>query len=329
MCNLLCPSAASKILIKLDPAPAHQLIFKNLQNDASLLKENINVVLGRTLNKNKNPVVDKAIRELHRELLIINPTGGPVSQSQLSEAIASLNCRYRNSGMSAHELWTQRDHVTGDQLPINDRDLILNQHYSRIKNHPHSEKSKAPGKSFRPVPDISIGSLVYVYQDRDKEHVRPRYLVTSLNDEWITLRRFTKTLFGVKEYKARINEVYKVPSFDSVNLPEAPEDSSEDDDDDFSVPATRRERKQDHNVKAHPEEDPPEDSDLSESAESDNNLEDSSSEMEDQNSPRLKRKTSKYSLDPPYTPPAQVSPSSMKRTPRTVKKPDRYGSWVT
>ena len=329
MCNLLRPSPASKILIRLDPAPAHQSIFINLQNDASLLKENINVVLGRTLNKNKNPVVDKAIRELHRELLIINPTGGPVSQSQLSEAIASLNCRYRNAGMSAHELWTQRDHVTGDQLPINDRDLILNQHYSRIKNHPHSEKSKAPGKSFRPVPDISIGSLVYVYQDRDKEHVRPRYLVTSLNDEWITLRRFTKTLFGVKEYKARINEVYKVPSFDSVNLPEAPEDSSEDDDDDFSVPATRRERKQDHNVKAHPEEDPPEDSDLSESAESDNNLEDSSSEMEDQNSPRLKRKTSKYSLDPPYTPPAQVSPSSMKRTPRTVKKPDRYGSWVT
>ena len=231
MCNLLRPSSAHEITIRLDPAPAHQSMFKDLAGNSILAQNNIVIEIGRTLNVNKNPVIDKACKELTRELLIINPTGGPSSTTQLSQATANLNSRYRNTGLSAHEIWTQRDQITGEQLPIQDREIIISQHKSRLKNHPHSEKAKAAGKPWSPEARVKIGSLVYVTKDREKVQPRPRYLVTSIDNNWVKMRRFSKNLFGTKEYDAKLTEIYSVPSFDSLNLSE--ENDNEDSDNDY------------------------------------------------------------------------------------------------
>ena len=219
LCNLLRPSTTSQITIRLDPASAHQSLFKSLSSNNNLKLNNINLEIGRILNKNKNPVIDKAIREIHREILILQPLGGKISQNLLSQAIANLNCRYRHTGLSSQELWTQRDQITNQQLPISDRDIILNQHNKRSNNHQYSEKSKAHGKPPHPTPNIKIGSLVFIYNDRNKTSARDRYMVTHISGNDVKLRKFTNKYFGIKEYDAKLQEIYLVPSIDSIELP--------------------------------------------------------------------------------------------------------------
>ena len=166
LCNIFRPSTHTDVIVRVDPAPAHKSLFNLLPNSGSLNRNNIKLEIGRSINPNKNPIADKAIREIHREILILQPSGGPVSETILSQAVGNLNTRYRASGLSAQEMWTQRDQLTGDQLPIDDQKLITAQHDRRLLNHQHSEKSKSAGKGKHPTPEVSIGSLVYIYTDR-------------------------------------------------------------------------------------------------------------------------------------------------------------------
>ena len=218
LCNLLRPSTASQITIRVDPASAHQSLFKSLKCHNNLALKNINLELGRILNKNKNPIIDRAIRELHREIIILQPSGGQISQNLLSQAVANLNCRYRNTGLSSQELWTQRDQITNQQLPISDREVIIQQHEKRLNNHKHSENSKSHGKPPHPTAKVKIGSLVFVYNDREKTSARDRYMVTKIDGNNVKLRKFTNKYFGIKEYDAKLQEIYPVPSIESVEL---------------------------------------------------------------------------------------------------------------
>jgi hypothetical protein len=323
MSNLLHPSPTGNIVIRLDPAPAHQSIFNNLKKDSSVVKANIGIDIGRTLNTNKNPVIDKGIKELLREILVINPRDEPISPSQLSEAIASLNSRYRASGMSAHEMWTQRDQTTGAQLPIKDRELILNQHSARKRNHKFSQKSKAPGKSFHPTPEVKVGSLVYVYKDRSKTNARQRYLVTSVTTEWVTLRKFTENLFNGKEYKAKLSEIYKVPSFDEVKFHnKVHEVSTDDDDDNINYPDPISDSQPDERVSS-------DDESAGEQSLTDSG-DDTDADNEEEDIPFVHEgRPGRYSYDPVVTPPNNLTPATMDRPERVRKKPDKYGSWTS
>ena len=237
LCNILKPSKLSSIKIKIDPAPAHKSLFNNISNHHDLRKHNISIELGRCLNPNKNPVIDKCIRELHREILNIQPSGGPISPTELSEAVANLNSRIRSPGMSSYEQWTQRDQVSGEQLPINDRKLILDQHNRRLNNHPASEKSKSKGQPALPCPDVDIGTLVYVYSDRDKTEARPRYMVCGFTDDGlVSLRRFSSKLFSSQSYEVKPNDIYTVPNYYDYHTLEpitAEESSSSDEDETY------------------------------------------------------------------------------------------------
>ena len=317
-CNLMRPSPSTIITVRLDPAPAHQSLFNSLQFNNLLSQCNINLEIGRTLNKNKNPVIEKGIRELVRELLILNPTGGPVTSTQLSLATANLNCRYRNSGLSAHEMWTQRDQTTGEQLPINDQQIIIRQHKTRLTNHPHSQRSKAFGKPPRPKPTVKVGSLVYVYQDRNKTTARQRYMITSINQDMVKMRKFTTQLFGTKEYEAKLTEIFKVPSIESTMLPAWSEDTQSEDTD-------SREESLPHQLTASSSSDSTQSSTDEEST---NNTESNdSSDSEHSNSPR--RRHGNYSQDPDVTPPTDLAPATMQREKRNRKEPNRYGSWIS
>ena len=224
LCNILKPSKLSPIKVRVDPASAHKSMF--IQSD-ELHRNNINLELGRTKNINKNAIVDKAVKELHRELLNVQPSGGPVTPLQLSEAVANLNSRIRFSGMSAFELWTQRDQASGDQLPLNDRELIMQQYKQRLSNHASSERSKAGNKPPHPSPKVAVGSLVYIHNDRDKTEARKRYMVTEITDTGYKLRKFTASLFSKAVYDVKPSEIYVVPEYYKHPLPEI-EDSSDD-----------------------------------------------------------------------------------------------------
>ena len=178
--NLIRPAKLLPMTIRLDPHPSHKSLFLEIQNSRGLARHNIKLEIGRELNINHNPVAEKAVRELIREILLISPEGGKITSTTLSEAVAMLNSRLRAPGISAHEIYMQRDQSSGVQLTIDDLGLIKDQQRRRSGNHAASEKSKAHGKPPHPVAEVSVGDIVYRYDDGSKLSAHPRYIVLSV-----------------------------------------------------------------------------------------------------------------------------------------------------
>ena len=155
----------------------------------------------------------------------------------LAITISRLNSRLRRDGVSAHELWTQRNQFTQEQLPLEDREIILNQHQTRQRNHPYSEKSKTSKRS-TPIPQLKVGDLVYLPSDHDKTQPRNRYLVVSIDKPWCLVRKFSGNQLRASPYKVRISECHLVPN----QIPQAPsgwknDSDTEDDAADSILPA--------------------------------------------------------------------------------------------
>lgn len=83
--------------LRVDPAPG----FLALCEDAFLDRYCINLEIGRVKNVNKNPVAEKAVAELEEEIISQEPGRGSVSQLSLYTAVARLNSRIRDGGLSA------------------------------------------------------------------------------------------------------------------------------------------------------------------------------------------------------------------------------------
>ena len=249
LCSQLRSLHDGGVTVRVDPAPG----FCALATDPILLSHGITLEIGRVKNPNKNPVAERAIEELGLELLNLSPEGGPVSDVTLALATANTNSRIRRDGLSAQEIWTQRDQLTGEQLPIVDRQLILSQNYSRQQNHAPSAKSKARGRTNLPTVAVSVGDLVFLKGDRDKLKAREKYLVVGVREDLsCTLRKFSTSQFRSKPYVVPMSECYPVPPTVLAQSPQGPirglhKPSSFDSDDDadpvilpprhFTVPA--------------------------------------------------------------------------------------------
>jgi hypothetical protein len=144
------------------------------------------------------------------ECLHLSPEGGPLSKISLALATSNLNSRLRKGGISAREIFTQRDQLTGEQLPISDRQLILEQHITRVNNHHYSSVSKAHGKLKTDNVKHQIGDLVFLKGEKDKTHARDKYMVTGLTDTQCQLRKFTRSQFRSKTYTVRHSDCYSV-----------------------------------------------------------------------------------------------------------------------
>ena len=206
MCIGLRPLDGPMAVVRTDPAPG----FVALVNDEVLGQHRICVEIGRVKNPNKNPVAERAVQELEGELLRRDPNGGPVSGRTLAVAVSNLNSRIRGRGLSSRELLYQRDQFTGVQLPIQDYDVILEQHHQRRQNHPYSEKAKNPGMRSPGVTPIDIGDLVYLHSDGDKSRARSRYLVVSIEGDWCCVRKFVGSQLRSTSYRVKLTECYKV-----------------------------------------------------------------------------------------------------------------------
>ena len=221
--NLMRPSKLVPISIRLDPHASHKSLYAAVQRDQGLAKYNVQIELGRELNLNKNPVAEKAVRELIREIQVLSPEGGKISITTLSEAVASLNARIRAPGLSAHEIFTRREQVTGRLLEVDDIKLILDQHHRRCTNHRASEKNKSHSKPPHPSPVLEVGDIVYLYDDRSKLTARPRYLVVGHEEGFYLVRRLCDKMMGAKSYKVKSSECYKVEDeFQDMVLPPYP-----------------------------------------------------------------------------------------------------------
>ena len=208
LCIELHPLDGPPAVIRTDPAPG----FKALTNDELLQQNRLTIEIGRIKNTNKDPVAERAVQELETELLRQDPSNGHVSPLTLCTATATLNARIRNRGLSAREMWYQRDQFSNTQLPVKDRELIAQQHEQRISNHPHSELSKAPSGKIAQSSAVCIGDLVYLNGDLNKSSARDRYLVISVEGNWCNINKFRGTQLRNTSYRVKRSECYKVPS---------------------------------------------------------------------------------------------------------------------
>ena len=203
-------------VIRTDPAPG----FVALLNDQVLSKHRLSIELGDAKNSNKNPIAERAIREVREELLRQEPLGGPVTPVTLAVATACLNSRIRSRGLSARELWTQRDQFQNRQIPLTDLDVILKQHEQRLSNHPLSEKSKNPLQKPFCQHNLEVGDIVYLNSDRNKSKARNRYLLVSMDGSWCYVRKFVGSQLRSVSYRVRKYDCYRVPcSFADSSYP--------------------------------------------------------------------------------------------------------------
>ena len=207
LCVGLLPLDGPLAVIRTDPAPG----FAALRNDPLLSQHRITVEVGRAKNANKNPVAERAVQELEEEILRKEPGCRYVTPLSLAIATATLNSRIRGRGLSAREMWLQRDQFTNTQIPVDDMTLILKQHEARMSNHAYSEAAKSPRGVLPCAPNLSVGDLVYLYDDRNKSSARSRYLVVSLEGEWCNIRKFVGSQLRKTSYRVRQTDCYLVP----------------------------------------------------------------------------------------------------------------------
>ena len=216
LCSELHPLEGPQAIIRVDPTPG----FVALRTDTTLKCLGLSLEIGRVKNTNKNPVA---------EILHQAPNGGPISTVTLAIATSRLNSRLWREGLSARELWTQRDQFTHDQLPICDRKVLQEQHLQRKQNHPYSEKSKNRNRNGSASPTINVGDLVYLVAERDKTQPRSRYLVISVENPWCVIKKFSGNQLRATSYKVKTTDCLIVPnrSMSSTPYPRHDRDSSD------------------------------------------------------------------------------------------------------
>ena len=187
-----------------------------MANKDSLNHLNVTIAAGRVKNKNKNPVTEKAVRELEEELIRQELGGRPVSAVGLALATARLNSRLRLPGLSSRELWTQRNQFTHEQLPLSDYDLILGKHEQRSTNHASSEKSKNPRGLVPNTPSLHVGDIMYLISDKDKSRASDRYIVVSIDFPCCFVKKFSGSQLRATSYKVKLSKRYATPPSVSV-----------------------------------------------------------------------------------------------------------------
>ena len=154
----------------------------------------VTIDLSNAHNKNGNPVAEKNNQEVQNAILSITPTGGQISELELSEAISALNSKPRWTGMSAGELWTGRDMTSGAPLKFSQQNIIERQQSRRAKTH---LRPNLPSKEF------AVGDIVFSNTDRSKLKARDKLIVREYlgNGQYKLDRLCSKSLYTTSTIK--------------------------------------------------------------------------------------------------------------------------------
>ena len=111
-----------------------------------------------------------------------------------------LNSRIRSKGLSAYEMWSQRNQFNKNQIDISDKELIALQHKEREANHVPSAKALEKAKT-------------------KSRYCNWRHCIPSIDKGFCMLRKFTDSKFRCPTYSVRLEECYLVPSeFNPVTM---------------------------------------------------------------------------------------------------------------
>jgi hypothetical protein len=157
------------ISVNVDNAPGFQSLTKS--NDKELVDLKINLVLTEEFNKNSNAVIDKRCQELEEELRKISPEGVKVTQAELTKSVLNLNRRLRRQGkISAFEIHTARDIITGCNLDLDDKILRGGQLEKRNKDNLKTQTLHEK---------VLVGDTVTLMNKTDKHSAKDMFIVTA------------------------------------------------------------------------------------------------------------------------------------------------------
>ena len=219
----LVPATGMTITVKVDPASACRCLCE----DDELKRNGVKLELGHPKFKNKNPVAERGIRELHSELNRVAADSPNITEKLLMKAVQSLNCRLRSEGISAREIWTKRNQYNGEQIPVDDLLLIQAKEEEKRKSHSPSAKYKARGKTSTNLCSLKKGDVVYINSDRDKTHARDRYIVIEVGDTTCKVQKFTGCQLRARIYTVHRADIIKIKPW---MFEEAADSDTEDED---------------------------------------------------------------------------------------------------
>jgi hypothetical protein len=176
-------------------------------------KLNIEVIPGDSKNVNKNPVAERAVREVEDEILKIQTSEREITPSILAQATMAVNNKIRYTGFSANELLTNTNSLTGEKLQLDDKKLSDMQYENRQKVHDSSAKYKATSRGSKNInPIVKKGDLVMVKSDKSKFEARKQYVVVEVDEEnrAVIVQKFVDNQIRAKKYKVKIEQIILV-----------------------------------------------------------------------------------------------------------------------
>lgn len=233
----LMPSTGFSVTVKVDPASS----CRSLKDDKELFRNGITLILGHAKMKNKNPVAEHGVRELHSEINKVMGDSPNVTEKILAKAVQNLNCRLRWSGASAREVWTKRNQYTGEQLPIDDVLLMKTQEQLKKKSHTPSALHKARGKQNCSIEPVSKGDLIYINSDRNKLHARERYVVVEVANDTCKVQKFAGSQLRARVYTIKRADVTKVMPWRFEDIEYLGDESEAEDDNNLADKTVRDE----------------------------------------------------------------------------------------
>ena len=201
--------------VRLDAATAfHSLEIESLTSDTLLSKLGVRLVIGRTLNKNKNPIAENAVKEIQKEILRYKQSPGQISSVDLAIILRNINSRVRSNGLSSKEMMLRRDILSNEPIDTNDAEVISHKAKARTKSSIASQKHKAKSRKSTLDQSFNIGDLVMLREGSSKIKPRESFIVDSLTqcpDKFILIRKLSQTL-RPKLYKALPQELIHLPA---------------------------------------------------------------------------------------------------------------------
>ena len=146
--------------IRADCATSFQSLANKCSNPKSMLhKLGIKIILGRTLNPNKNPTAEICNQELQKEILKLTNKPGPISSLELSMAVRNMNNRIRYNGLTAKEIMFRRNLLDNEPIPVDDSELISTMKSNRKLSSQSSNSTKSKTHKTTPPQNFNVGDL--------------------------------------------------------------------------------------------------------------------------------------------------------------------------
>ena len=204
--------------VRVDAAPGFQTLLSESSMDNSLLKKfNVKIVIGRTLNKNKNPTVENANQEIQKEILKLTNRTGPITDIELAQVLRNMNSRIRFHGYTAKEVLYRRNLLDNNPIQVKDESINKSIQQNREKSSKSSRTTKLKTHAPTPQQTFFVGDLVFVRGSRNKNNPREMYIIEDTEDQYFLIRKFN-TKLRQRLYKALPQELILAPTPNSDNM---------------------------------------------------------------------------------------------------------------